>query len=137
MLCIFHSIHVWRYVIYQGFDALFRSMCLAGSTASLLEQILGCNTFDATPEVHSVSKAFKGMQCAVASTCQSDLSSSKQLNVHEVDVLSGGPCRQSPTSMHCTRVLACITYKFIFAMNGRTGLRNMLLDHVQHLHFAG
>jgi hypothetical protein len=76
------------------------SWCVAGITASLLEQVLGCNSSDSTPEVHSVQKVFMGMQCAVSSTSQRDLSACKQLNVHEVDILSGETCRQGhPTTL--------------------------------------
>lgn len=75
------------------FNITFGGIALAGSRASLLEQILGCNTFDASPETHSLPKAFKGMQCGVSSTSQRDLSAAKSLTAHEVDILSGGHCR--------------------------------------------
>lgn len=62
----------------------------ADTNLPFLSQLLGSNSFES---ILSVPTAFKGMQCAVASTSTADVEAALQLQVHDLDILRGGSCK--------------------------------------------
>lgn len=74
----------------------------ADTTLPLLSQVLGCNSSTSPPSQHSILSAFKGMQCAVASTSRADTDAAQLLQVHDSDILRGGSCEYGPEPITCS-----------------------------------